>query len=387
MTAGEEAQGEKVGRFIVRVLGGSALILSVTHGATGQQPDTTVARQPRSADANVSSRIRFPPNRPYRSGRRVRQEYDKFADTTTAMATITYSPGFIQSLFKASMVIHLKASFEGRIPRVPPATVTATFTLSNLETADELAKDTVPRGKIGPRPTGPTRATFVTDDGARISIDLAPLGRKITPFGDNVFTVQDGFQAELSLSALLQLANAARQVDGRFRNADFKIAKDELEALKDFASRLAPEGVGGLPLASTPVASAPEMPTSDPRNTPKTDAVPTSDTVRASSIDNRALLSQMRMELRLLVNAQEAFHLEHRRFSQDLSQLNYRSRDAEIEISLLEATRDGWAARSVHARLPGKSCVVFGGEVGQPPATFAEGKTPTADGAPVCDIP
>ncbi|HEU5170647.1 MAG TPA: hypothetical protein VFU46_08915 [Gemmatimonadales bacterium] len=56
-----------------------------------------------------------------------------------------------------------------------------------------------------------------------------------------------------------------------------------------------------------------------------------------------------------------------------------------VSLRILSANSSGWSGEATYDQLPGKSCVIFGGKVIDPPATEAGGRVPTREGVVECD--
>ena len=56
-----------------------------------------------------------------------------------------------------------------------------------------------------------------------------------------------------------------------------------------------------------------------------------------------------------------------------------------VQVKILAADGESWAAKATHARFPGKSCVIWFGPVAQRPVTEAHRKQGSRSGVPVCD--
>ena len=215
----------------------------------------TGAALPQQADRAPTAQ--FP--RPQKTHKQVRQEYDRFSDTTLVTVTLSHNTGILKSLFSTTTVIDLGAIFEGRVPAASPEPIIARFRLSNVRTLVDLAADsqTQPRADSSPEVAEPgvvartesrtpMQVVFLVDESDRVGLPLTPLGRRVTPLDDEnperakTFAIQDSYAAQLPIATLLRLASAQRKVEGRLRKVVFKIEKDQLDALRDFASRLAP---------------------------------------------------------------------------------------------------------------------------------------------------
>jgi len=93
----------------------------------------------------------------------------------------------------------------------------------------------------------------------------------------------------------------------------------------------------------------------------------------------------VRSDLRNLISAQEMYFGDSGRYAKDLSVLDYRASTGTV-IAELQATSTAWRAVGRHAKWPGKSCVVWDGELvpDERPATEQDRRTyPPADVA--CD--
>jgi len=97
-------------------------------------------------------------------------------------------------------------------------------------------------------------------------------------------------------------------------------------------------------------------------------------------------LVQMKVDLRNLVRSQDTYFGLQGVYSKKtepfaLQYLWHRG----VTITILSANDDSWSARAVFAGRPGKSCVIWFGQVAQRPATDAEHKVPDQPVTPVCD--
>jgi hypothetical protein len=93
--------------------------------------------------------------------------------------------------------------------------------------------------------------------------------------------------------------------------------------------------------------------------------------------------ARVRSDLRRLVLAEETFFAENGTYSDDLSLIGL-TPDKNTTVRFLWVSRDGWAASGTHSALPGKDCVIFGGEAQAAPTTLKyvrQGRR----GTPVCD--
>jgi len=125
-----------------------------------------------------------------------------------------------------------------------------------------------------------------------------------------------------------------------------------------------------------PVATGP-APEPEPAKAPD-------DTGSALEVLNPRTL--MKADLRNLVRSQETYFATqgvYARRTEPLA-LQYLWRPG-VRVKILAADRQSWAAKATHARLPGKSCVIWFGSVAQRPVTDAESRQSQGAGVPVCD--
>jgi hypothetical protein len=115
----------------------------------------------------------------------------------------------------------------------------------------------------------------------------------------------------------------------------------------------------------------------------------TGEGVRDSSTATR----RMTAALRTLVVAQDDWLKAHRRYGRALRRSGNGGvivdLDAGITLDLMYVTTRGWTGRAMHRALPGRSCVVFVGDVPQSrwPRTRHDGAIPTRERTPACDAP
>ena len=142
------------------------------------------------------------------------------------------------------------------------------------------------------------------------------------------------------------------------------------------------QGREGVPVCddssrpSEPVASSP-APEPKPAEAP-------GDTGNALEALNPRTL--MKADLRNLVRSQETYLANQGVYSRRTEPLalQYLWRPG-VRVKILTADRQSWAAKATHARLPGKSCVIWFGSVPQRPVTDAQRHQSREAGVPVCD--
>jgi len=94
----------------------------------------------------------------------------------------------------------------------------------------------------------------------------------------------------------------------------------------------------------------------------------------------------MRRELRGLVAAESTYYTTRSKYSRDVIAVGYHPTPS-VQITLLDATDRGWAARATTAKLPGKSCVVYLGRPKKAPKTAADHAHPDSARVVACDHP
>lgn len=94
----------------------------------------------------------------------------------------------------------------------------------------------------------------------------------------------------------------------------------------------------------------------------------------------------VRFSLRAAVRAQEAYQLDNTRYAQDVSKLRFQS-EPGVTVTVLLATQRGWVGQATHSAKPGRTCVVYFGQVDPSfrMLTEFEGRRPKREGEPVCD--
>jgi hypothetical protein len=106
----------------------------------------------------------------------------------------------------------------------------------------------------------------------------------------------------------------------------------------------------------------------------------------ASALDAVNPNVQMRVDLRNLAGAQEAYYATQGSYSRRPEQLQLQfGWQRGVTVTVLQADRTSWTARATHASRPGKSCVVWFGSPPSRPVTLADRKVPDRQGVPACD--
>jgi len=94
----------------------------------------------------------------------------------------------------------------------------------------------------------------------------------------------------------------------------------------------------------------------------------------------------MRRELRTFMTAELAYYAENSRYGTDVTTVGYRPA-SDVQLTLIDATDRGWAARATTGTMPGKSCVAYLGKPHKAPRTAADHARPDAEREVVCDRP
>jgi hypothetical protein len=96
--------------------------------------------------------------------------------------------------------------------------------------------------------------------------------------------------------------------------------------------------------------------------------------------------SVLKNELRNLVAAQDRYRSRNSGFASSVEALHL-NMAPEVRTQILGVTPNGWRAKATHRARPGKSCVVFVGQLNgtQAPRTDADGDMAGEERVPLCD--
>jgi hypothetical protein len=140
-----------------------------------------------------------------------------------------------------------------------------------------------------------------------------------------------------------------------------------------------------------PVCDDPKTPS--PRRRPSAPATPApAPKPSPASADTGSALDQldprvvMKVDLRNLAHSQDTyFRMQgvYARRPQTLALRYLWHRD--VQVNILAADGESWAAKATHAKFPGKSCVIWFGTVSERPRTDAQQRVEKRAGVPVCD--
>ena len=121
-----------------------------------------------------------------------------------------------------------------------------------------------------------------------------------------------------------------------------------------------------------------------PSAPPRQSTPPPADTV--STLDLLDPRVVMKVDLRNLAHSQETYHAMQGFYARRTPTLALQYLwHRHVNVDILEADAQSWAARARHANSPGKSCVIWFGTVSQRPITDAQRRQSSRPGVPVCD--
>jgi hypothetical protein len=96
--------------------------------------------------------------------------------------------------------------------------------------------------------------------------------------------------------------------------------------------------------------------------------------------------SILKSSLRNVVAAQDKYRTSHPVYASTLEALQLNP-GADVKIQILGVTAGGWRAKATHKARPGRSCVVFVGQLTGPelPRTEGDGEMAGEERVPLCD--
>jgi hypothetical protein len=96
--------------------------------------------------------------------------------------------------------------------------------------------------------------------------------------------------------------------------------------------------------------------------------------------------SILKNSLRDVVAAQDRYRATHPMFANSVETLQLNP-GADVKIQILRVTAGGWRAKATHRARPGRSCVVFVGQLGglELPKTDGDGEMAGEERVPLCD--
>jgi hypothetical protein len=106
----------------------------------------------------------------------------------------------------------------------------------------------------------------------------------------------------------------------------------------------------------------------------------------ASALEGVSPFVQMRVDLRNMVKAQEAYHATQGTYARRIEPLALQYLwQRGYSVAILSADPNAWSARASHVAQPGKSCVIWYGPVRSRPVTDSLERSSDRPGVPVCD--
>lgn len=95
--------------------------------------------------------------------------------------------------------------------------------------------------------------------------------------------------------------------------------------------------------------------------------------------------STLKNTLRNVVAAQDRYRATHPAFATSVEALQVQP-GSDVRIQILGVTPNGWRAKATHRARPGRSCVVFVGQLnGDLPKTDGDGEMAGEERVPLCD--
>jgi len=120
-----------------------------------------------------------------------------------------------------------------------------------------------------------------------------------------------------------------------------------------------------------------------PAQAPKPQAEPPDTANALDLLDPRVL---MKVDLRNLVHSQETYFASQGSYARRTESLPLQYVwHKGVRLKILSADAESWSAEATHARLPGKTCVIWFGPVARRPSTQARGAESSGSGVPICD--
>ncbi len=129
-----------------------------------------------------------------------------------------------------------------------------------------------------------------------------------------------------------------------------------------------------------------DVPPPPPRRSDAPAPIVSRATDTASALEAVNPFVQMRVDLRNLIRAQDAYHATQGIYSRRTEplQLQYLWQRG-VTVAILHSDAYSWSARASHAAWPGMSCVIWYGPVRTRPVTDSLRHAPDRAGVPVCD--
>jgi hypothetical protein len=96
--------------------------------------------------------------------------------------------------------------------------------------------------------------------------------------------------------------------------------------------------------------------------------------------------SILKSTLRNVVQAQDKFRVSSPTFAKSVEALRINP-GSDVKVQIFGVTANGWRAKATHRARPGRSCVVFVGQLAgiEAPKTEADGEMAGEERVPLCD--
>jgi hypothetical protein len=96
--------------------------------------------------------------------------------------------------------------------------------------------------------------------------------------------------------------------------------------------------------------------------------------------------SVLKSVLRQVVQAQDTYRATSRGFARSVEALRLNP-GSDVKVVIYGVTAQGWRAKATHRARPGRSCVVFAGQLAgvEAPRTEADGQMAGEERVPLCD--
>jgi hypothetical protein len=96
--------------------------------------------------------------------------------------------------------------------------------------------------------------------------------------------------------------------------------------------------------------------------------------------------SLLKNALRNVVAAQDSYRADHAGYATMIEMLRMQP-EPDVRVQILGAGPNGWRAKATHRARPGRSCVIFVGELGgrELPRTDGDGEMAGEERVPLCD--
>ncbi len=192
------------------------------------------------SNAEVKS-IAFPARGDYRHRAKIAANYDRFKDSALVRLAVPLEPargvsGLLNRISGPPLAIELGYVAHGEPPKSVPPGVVAQFILQDVKNA----------GQDDGGPTS-TNLVLLLNGSERLQLEATRLSHTPTAISDSRVSVKDVYGVRFHTGAFLRLAQA-QSAEGRIDGKEFRLNAEAFAAIRDFASRMAPEGVTAVPM-------------------------------------------------------------------------------------------------------------------------------------------